>query len=65
MSKSALSFIILAIMAVAVDLLLPASAQGGSSILSSAMKISAGLFSVLFVVALILGRRFKFDPVLR
>ena len=61
MSKSALSFIILAIMAVAVDLLLPASAQSFSSV----MKIAAGLFSVLFVVALILGRRFKFDPVLR
>ncbi len=65
MSKSALSFIILAIMAVAVDLLLPVSAQGSSTVLSSAMKISAGLFSVLFVVALFLGRRFKFDPVLR
>lgn len=61
MSKSALSFIILAIMAVAVDLLLPATAQG----LSSVMKIAAGLFAVLFIVALILGRRFKFDPVLR
>ena len=61
MSKSALSFIILAIMAVAVDLLLPATAQG----LSSVMKIAAGLFTVLFIAALILGRRFKFDPVLR
>lgn len=61
MSKSALSFIILAIMAVAVDFLLPVSAQS----LSSVMKIAAGLFAVLFVVALILGRRFKFDPVLR
>ncbi|MGV6393822.1 PA3371 family protein [Pseudomonas caspiana] len=61
MSKSALSFIILAIMSVAVDLLLPANAQGVSNV----MKIAAGLFSVLFIVALILGRRFKFDPVLR
>lgn len=61
MSKSALSFIILAIMSVAVDLLLPANAQGVSSV----MKIAVGLFSVLFIVALILGRRFKFDPVLR
>jgi hypothetical protein len=32
---------------------------------NSAAKISAGVFSVLFVVALALGRRFKFDPVLR
>lgn len=61
MSKSALSFIILAIMSVAVDLLLPATAQGVSSV----MKIAAGLFSVLFIVALVVGRRFKFDPVLR
>lgn len=61
MSKTALSFIILAIMAVTVDLLLPSSAQG----LSSATKIAAGLFSVLFIVALVVGRRFKFDPVLR
>lgn len=61
MSKSALSFLILAFMAVAVDLLLPAQAQ----MLSIASKIAAGLFGSLFVVALIVGRRFKFDPVLR
>lgn len=61
MSKSALSFIILALLAVVVDYQLPATAEG----LSSAAKIAAGIFSVLFVVALILGRRFKFDPVLR
>ena len=61
MSKTALSLIILAIMAVTVDLLLPSTAEG----LSSVTKIAAGLFAVLFVVALIVGRRFKFDPVLR
>jgi hypothetical protein len=61
MSKSALSFIILALMAIAVDLLLPANADG----MSSAARIAAGLFSGLFVIALMLGRRFKFDPVLR
>ena len=61
MSKTALSFIILAIMAVTIDLLLPSSAQAVSSV----TKIAAGLFSVLFVAALIVGRRFKFDPVLR
>ncbi|MCD5973596.1 MULTISPECIES: PA3371 family protein [Pseudomonas] len=61
MSKSAVSFILLALLAVAVDFQLPATAEG----LSSAAKIAAGVFSVLFVVALILGRRFKFDPVLR
>ena len=61
MSKSALSFIILALMAVAMDFLLPVDAEG----LSSAAKIAAGVSLVLFVVALALGRRFKFDPVLR
>lgn len=61
MSKSALSFMILALMAVAVDLLLPEQAPA----LSSASKIAAGVFASLFVVALFLGRRFKFDPVLR
>ncbi|EGH97522.1 MULTISPECIES: PA3371 family protein [Pseudomonas syringae group] len=61
MSKSALSFLVLAIMAVIVDLLLPAHAQA----LSIASNIAAGVFASLFVVALFLGRRFKFDPVLR
>ncbi|MBP0942313.1 PA3371 family protein [Pseudomonas alliivorans] len=61
MSKSALSFMILALMAVAVDLLLPLQSQA----LSTAAKIGAGVFASLFVVALVVGRRFKFDPVLR
>ncbi|KAA8696993.1 Uncharacterized protein ALO80_04403 [Pseudomonas caricapapayae] len=61
MSKSALSFLVLAIMAVVVDLLLPANAKG----MSIAANAAAGVFASLFVVALFLGRRFKFDPVLR
>jgi hypothetical protein len=61
MSKSALSFLILALMAVAGDLLLPEAAQTSSSML----KIGAGVFASLFVAALFIGRRFKFDPVLR
>lgn len=61
MSKSALSFMILALMAVAVDLLLPEQAQ----VLNHASKIMAGVFASLFVVAMIVGRRIKFDPVLR
>ena len=61
MSKSALSFLILALMAVAGDLLLPEPAQTFSSLL----KIAAGVFACLFVAALFVGRRFKFDPVLR
>ncbi|KPX49601.1 PA3371 family protein [Pseudomonas syringae pv. tagetis] len=61
MSKSALSFLALAIMAVVVDLLLPVNAKG----MSIAANAAAGVFASLFVVALFLGRRFKFDPVLR
>ncbi|WP_285426042.1 PA3371 family protein [Pseudomonas sp. efr-133-TYG-103a] len=61
MSKAALSFLILAIMAVAVDQLLPASTET----LSTAAKAAAGVFAVLFVAALFVGRRIKFDPVLR
>ncbi|RMO80383.1 PA3371 family protein [Pseudomonas syringae group genomosp. 3] len=61
MSKSALSFLVLAIMAVIVDLLLPVHAQA----FSVASNIAAVVFASLFIVALFLGRRFKFDPVLR
>jgi len=61
MSKAALSFLILAIMAVAVDQLLPASTET----LSTAANAAAGVFAVLFVAALFVGRRIKFDPVLR
>lgn len=61
MSKSALSFLILALMAVAADLLLPEPAHAFSNLLN----IAAGVFGSLFVAALFIGRRFKFDPVLR
>lgn len=61
MSKSALSFLILALMAMAIDLSLPLNENTASSVL----KIAAGLFVALFVVALVVGRKFKFDPVLR
>lgn len=61
MSKSALSFLILALMAVIVDMLLPVQAHA----MSIAANICAGVFASLFVVALFVGRRFKFDPVLR
>ncbi|MGV8919421.1 MAG: PA3371 family protein [Pseudomonas sp.] len=61
MSKSALSFLILALMAMAIDLSLPFDENTASSVL----KIAAGLFIVLFVVALVIGRKIKFDPVLR
>ncbi|RMO81608.1 hypothetical protein ALQ33_00077 [Pseudomonas syringae pv. philadelphi] len=61
MSKTALSFLVLAIMALVVDLLLPPQAQ----VVSVVATIVAGLFAGLFVIALFVGRRFKFDPVLR
>ncbi|SDX58835.1 hypothetical protein SAMN05444064_11129 [Pseudomonas syringae] len=61
MSKTALSFLVLAIMALVVDLLLPPQAQ----VVSVVATIVAVLFAGLFVIALFVGRRFKFDPVLR
>lgn len=61
MSKAALSFLILAIMAVALDQLLPASTETFSTV----AKAAAVVFAVLFVAALFVGRRIKFDPVLR
>lgn len=61
MSKAALSFLILAIMAIAADQLLPVSMDA----LGTVAKIAAGLFASLFVAALFVGRRIKFDPVLR
>lgn len=61
MSKAALSFLILAIMALAVDQLLPASMDT----LGTIAKAVAGTFASLFVAALFVGRRIKFDPVLR
>ena len=61
MSKSALSFLVLALMAIVIDLLLPLDANAMSSLL----KITSGLFIVLFIVALVVGRKIKFDPLLR
>jgi hypothetical protein len=61
MSKAALTFLILTIMAIAADQLLPASMDT----LGTVTKTAAGVFASLFVVALIVGRRIKFDPVLR
>lgn len=61
MSKPALSFLILTLMSVAADLLLPEQALA----LNVGAKIAGGVFVCLFFGALIVGRRFKFDPVLR
>ncbi len=61
MSKAALSFFILAIMALAVDQLLPSSMETVDTI----AKTAVGIFTSLFIFSLIVGRKIKFDPVLR
>jgi hypothetical protein len=61
MSKAALSFLILTIMAIAIDQLLPPSMDT----VSIATKTACGVFAGLFLAALFVGRRIKFDPVLR
>lgn len=61
MSKPALSFLILTLMSVAVDLLLPEQALA----LNMGAKVAGAVFVCLFFGALVVGRRFKFDPVLR
>lgn len=61
MSKAAISFLILAVMAIAADQLLIPSMET----MSVMAKAAAGIFASLFVAALFVGRRIKFDPVLR
>jgi hypothetical protein len=59
MSKSAAGFFILALLSGILHLLL---AQPATTTLP---LIACGVFCGLFVLALIAGRRIKFDPVLR
>jgi hypothetical protein len=59
MSKPAAGFLILAILSGALDLFL----TGKDS--SALPMIAFGTFTGLFVLALIAGRKIKFDPVLR
>lgn len=59
MSTFAKGLLILAILSGALSLLLPESNS------SSLPLIACGTFCGLLVVALIVGRRIKFDPVLR
>ncbi|WP_268800248.1 PA3371 family protein [Pseudomonas huanghezhanensis] len=61
MSKAALSFLVLAIMAVAANRLIPVS----QAALSIATILAAVVFVGLFLGALFVGRKIKFDPVLR
>jgi len=48
-------------MSIAADQLLPSSMD----VMSTVVKSAAGIFASLFVAALFVGRRIKFDPVLR
>jgi hypothetical protein len=59
MSKSATGFFILALLSGILHL---SSPQDKAVTLP---LIACGVFGVLFVLALIIGRRIKFDPVLR
>ena len=58
MSKSALGLLILALVSGLIHWSLP---QGSATL----PLIASGVFGVMFLIALIVGRRFKFDPVLR
>jgi hypothetical protein len=61
MSKTALTFLILAVMALALGHL----AAPTMDAMSTVATIAACVFGSLFVAALFVGRRIKFDPVLR
>ncbi|MBM7062567.1 hypothetical protein JQX08_17780 [Pseudomonas sp. UL073] len=61
MSKSAVLFLILTVLAVALLWLDPLP----GSELRNLFKVAGGLCASLFVLALLAGRRIKFDPQLR
>jgi hypothetical protein len=61
MSKSALLLLLATLFSFSAAMLLPLTASAASQ----AMGGAAVLFAVLFVLALIKGRRIKFDPLLR
>ncbi|MHA6491874.1 PA3371 family protein [Pseudomonas borbori] len=61
MSKSAFCLLILTAVAGAVVLFAPLPEAS----LVAIAKLAFGIFLTLFIGAMVLGRRFKFDPVLR
>lgn len=61
MSRSALVLLLAALASFAGAMLLPLAASATSQVMGAA----AGTFAVLFVLALVKGRRIKFDPLLR
>lgn len=60
MSKSALLFLILALTSLLVAIALPLE----TGTVSDALGTACAMFAVLFVLALVKGRRIKFDPLL-
>jgi hypothetical protein len=61
MSRSALLLMLAALVSFSAAMLLPLTASAASQIMGAATV----LFAVLFLLALIKGRRIKFDPLLR
>lgn len=61
MSKSALTCLVLTIACACGAYLFPES----TAISSTTLKAGLGVFGVLFLITAIIGRRVKFDPVLR
>lgn len=61
MSKSALCFLTLTLICSAVTL----TDATGMPLWEMAAKAGIGIFGLLFIASLFVGRRIKFDPVLR
>jgi Na+/citrate or Na+/malate symporter len=61
MSKSAVVFLLLGLGCLIALLVAPAQPAMASNVLT----IASGVLGVLFVAALFIGRRIKFDPLLR
>ncbi|WP_213876167.1 PA3371 family protein [Pseudomonas sp. dw_358] len=61
MSKSAVVFLLASLASFVGALLLPLRAASASM----ALGVACGVFAVMFLAALFVGRRIKFDPLLR
>ncbi|MCY1407873.1 hypothetical protein D3C76_993560 [compost metagenome] len=61
MSKTALAFLFLALTSLLVAIALPLK----SGIVGDILGAAGALFALLFVLALVKGRRIKFNPLLR
>lgn len=61
MSKSAIVLLLTSLACFAAAMLAPPQATAVSNTLGAA----GGVFSVLFLAAMVVGRRIKFDPLLR